>query len=157
MKKRILFVCHGNICRSPIAEYIMKHLVKQYNINDRLEIASAATSCEEIGNDIYPPAKQILSANGILFQHHTARRITRNDYQYYDIIYIMDHANARNLRYVIGEDTDNKVLLLMQAAGFKTSEVEDPWYTGDFKKAYQDIYAACSVIIKNYIPQPNLS
>ncbi len=151
MKERILFVCHGNICRSPMAEYIMKHLAEQYNLNNRLIIASAATSCEEIGNDIYPPAKQMLSANAIPFSHHTARRITRNDYQYYDIIYIMDHANARNLRYVIGEDTDHKVLLLMQAAGLGTRDVEDPWYTGDFGKAYQDIYTACSVLIKNYL------
>lgn len=134
-----------------MAEYIMKHLAKQYNITDRLEIASAATSREEIGNDIYPPAKQMLSANAVPYLHHTARQITSNDYRYYDIIYIMDRANARNLRYIIGEDTDNKVLLLMQAAGLETTEVEDPWYTGDFQKAYQDIYAACSVLIKNYI------
>ena len=120
MTKKILFICHGNICRSPMAEFIMKHLVEtsdEIAQNGAFEIASAAVSTEEIGNDIYPPAKRTLAAHGIPFSRRGARQMTKADYHYYDYIVCMDQSNLRLMRYIIGEDTQNKVSLLMQWAG----------------------------------------
>ena len=116
-KHRILFVCHGNICRSPMAEFILKDMVGKAGIADDFEIASAATSTEEIGNDIYPPAKRILYQKGIKFDSRHARQITRKDYDYYDFIIAMDENNLRNLRKMLGEDTKNKISLMMSYAG----------------------------------------
>ena len=116
----------------------MKHLVAQADQTADFEIASAAVSTEEIGNDIYPPAKRMLAAKGVPFEHRAARQMTRADYAYYDYIVCMDQSNLRWLRYIIGEDTSHKVSLMMAWAG-KTRDVADPWYTGDFEAAYRDI------------------
>ena len=141
-KHRILFICHGNICRSPMAEFILKDMVEKAGIADNFEIASAATSTEEIGNDIYPPAKRILSRKGIKFNSRQARQITKKDYEYYDFIIAMDENNLRNLKRMLGEDTEHKISLMMDYAG-KNRDVADPWYTGDFETTFNDITEGC--------------
>ena len=146
-KHRILFVCHGNICRSPMAEFILKDMVEKAGIADDFEIASAATSTEEIGNDIYPPAKRILFHKGIKFDSRRARQITRKDYDYYDVIIAMDENNHRNLRKMLGEDTKNKISLMMSYTG-KHRNVADPWYTGDFETTYRDLIEGCEGFLK---------
>lgn len=130
-----------------MAEFIMKQLVAQADRTADFEIASAAVSTEEIGNDIYPPAKRMLAAKNVPFVHRAARQMTRADYAYYDHIVCMDQSNLRWLRYIIGEDTDNKVSLMMVWAG-KNRDVADPWYTGDFTKAYDDILEGCQGMLQ---------
>ena len=124
----------------------MKHLVSQAGRSDEFEIASAAVSTEEIGNDIYPPAKRMLTSQNIPFTHHSARQMTRADYAYYDHIICMDQSNLRWLNYIIPSDSAHKVTLLMQWAG-KTRDVADPWYTGDFSKAFNDILEGCQALL----------
>ena len=138
----ILFVCHGNICRSPMAEFIMKDLVKKAGLRDRYEIASAATSWEELGSPVYPPARRELALHGISYQGKTARQVTRKDYETYDALLCMDHSNVRNLLRIIGSDPQGKVHLLMDYTD-TPGEVSDPWYTGDFSRAYADIEKGC--------------
>ncbi|MDO4191649.1 MAG: low molecular weight protein-tyrosine-phosphatase, partial [Bacteroidales bacterium] len=135
--KKILFVCHGNICRSVMAEMVMKHIVRKANREGEFLIDSCATSTEEIGNDIYPPAKQCLTAHNIPFTHHQARQIVLEDYQRFDLIILMDHNNLRNIKRIIPSDTDKKIRMLL------THDVADPWYTGDFEATYRDVVAGC--------------
>ena len=144
--KRILFVCHGNICRSPMAEFIFKHLIRERGVEDQYYVESAAVSTEEIGNPIYPPAKRCLNAHGIPFdKNKTARQITRADYDRFDLIICMDRMNLRWLRYIIPDDPQHKVRLMMSFAGIDR-DVADPWYTGDFETTYHDILTACMFI-----------
>lgn len=145
-KHRVLFICHGNICRSPMAEFIFKDLVEKAGRAEEFEIASAATSTEEIGNDIYPPAKRILTQNGIKFESRKARQITKKDYDYYDYIIAMDENNLRNLRRLLGEDVDGKISLMMSYAG-KHRDVADPWYTGDFATTFDDLLVGCKSLV----------
>ena len=147
---KILFICHGNICRSVMAEFVMKELCRQADVEEQFVIASAAVSREEIGNDIYPPAKRKLREKGIPFELHAARQITRADYAYYDYIICADRSNLRWLERIIGEDTGHKVSLMMAWVG-QTRDVADPWYTGDFEAAYQDIDVSCKAILKELI------
>ena len=158
--KKILFICHGNICRSPMAEFVMKQLVSQAGRADEFEIASAAVSTEEIGNDIYPPAKRMLAAKGVPFERHAARQMTRADYAYYDYIVCMDQSNLRWLNYIIGEDTEHKVSLLKQWLNGPINDkmvndqmvnISDPWYTGDFARAYDDILEGCQGLLKQIL------
>ena len=157
MMTKILFICHGNICRSVMAEFVMKELCRQAGVEEQFEIASAAVSREEIGNDIYPPAKRKLREKGIPFAFHAARQITRADYAYYDYIICADRSNLRWLERIIGKDSGHKVSLMMawvERLDTRTShtdsarDVSDPWYTGDFETAYQDIEASCKAILK---------
>lgn len=150
---RILFICHGNICRSPMAEYIMKALVKAQGLESRFEIASAATSREEIGNSLYPPAQRKLREHGIPFGTHAARQMTRGDYLYYDKIIAMEAYNLRNLRPMVGSDPDQKVFLLMDYTQ-RPGDVADPWYTDDFETAYQDILEGCQGLLKTLTQKP---
>lgn len=149
---KILFICHGNICRSPMAEFVMKQLVEQAGRADEFEIDSAAVSTEEIGNDIYPPAKRMLAAKGVPFTHRAARQMTRADYAYYDYIVCMDQSNLRWMNYIIGEDSAHKVTLLKQWVNAPINDqmvnISDPWYTGDFAKAYSDILEGCQGMLK---------
>ena len=144
---KILFVCHGNICRSPMAEFVMKDLVNKKGMADQFEIASAATSTEEIGNPVYPPAKRKLAEHGISCEGKTARQMTKEDYAYYDYIIAMDRFNLRNMTKFVGNDPDNKVSLLMDFTS-QPKDVADPWYTGDFDATWNDVYEGCVGILK---------
>lgn len=148
---RILFICHGNICRSPMAEFIFKDLLRSRGLEDRFYIESAAVSTEEIGNSIYPPAKRCLNAHGIPFdKNKTARQITRADYDRFDLIIYMDRMNLRWLRHIIPDDPQNKVKLMMSYTG-RDRDVADPWYTGDFETTFRDIMEASRMLLKDII------
>lgn len=147
----ILILCHGNICRSPMAEFILKDIVNRRGLQDRFHIESAAVSTEEIGNSIYPPAKRCLNAHGIPFDSSkTARQVTRSDYDRFDLIICMDRMNLRWLRYIIPDDPQHKVHLMMSYAG-QDRDVADPWYTGDFETTYRDITQAAEPLIDGLI------
>jgi len=138
---KILFVCHGNICRSPMAEYVMKDLVKKAGREKAFHIASAAVSNEEIGNGVYPPARRELSKHGISCDGHRARRITRQELEDYDFIYYMDSSNGRYLSRLFGEDARKCQPLLSR-------DVADPWYTGDFRATWEDVLEGCERILE---------
>lgn len=143
---KILFICHGNICRSPMAEFVMKDLVKKEGLEDCFEIASAATSREELGNPVYPPARQMLQRHGISCTGKTARQLTRQDYEKYDLLICMDQQNIRNARRIVGEDPEGKLRLLLAFAGSDRS-VADPWYTGDFEATWEDVNVGCRAVL----------
>ena len=142
---KILFVCHGNICRSPMAEFVMKDIVEKAGRMADFEIASAATSTEETGNPVYPPAKRTLALHGISCAGKTARQMTRGDYLYYDHILGMDGANMRNMLRICGGDPDRKLRLLMDVTACP-HDVSDPWYTGDFDATWRDVEEGCSAL-----------
>lgn len=145
---KILFVCHGNICRSPMAEFIMKALVRAKGVEHQFYIESAAVSTEEIGNGIYPPARRCLTQHGVLFdKSKTARQVTRADYDRFDRIICMDHSNLSWIKYIIPSDPENKIHLMMSYTGHPR-DVADPWYTGDFEQTFQDILEACECMLK---------
>ena len=144
----ILFVCHGNICRSPMAEFVMKDLVEKAGLGERLHIESAATSREEIGNPVYPPARRKLAEHGIGCEGHAARQITARDYQDFDLLIAMDSANLRNMRRFYGGDPAGKIHMLLDYAGRPGEEVADPWDTGDFQATWQDVSAGCAGLLK---------
>ena len=143
---KILFICHGNICRSPMAEFIMKDLVQKAGLEDQFYIASAATSTEETGRPVYPPARRKLAEHGIGCAGKTARQLTKGDYSRYDLLIGMDSANLRNMRRICGGDQDGKMHLLMEYTG-RPGDVADPWYTGDFETAWQDVLVGCSGLL----------
>jgi protein-tyrosine phosphatase len=146
---RVLFVCHGNICRSPMGEFILKALVKAKGLEDRYHIESAAVSTEEIGNPIYPPAKRCLTQHGIQFDNgKRARQVVRADYDRFDRIVCMDQSNLRLLRRIIPDDPQGKIHLMMSYTGV-SRDVADPWYTGDFEEAFQDILEGCEAMLSN--------
>ena len=144
---RVLFVCHGNICRSPMAEFVMKDMVHRRGLDDRFEIASAATSREEIGNPVYPPARRKLAEHGISCGGHHARQMTREDYDRYDYIIGMDMANLRNICRIAGGDLEHKVSLLLDHTARAGQEVADPWYTGDFDETWDDVTEGCEQLL----------
>ena len=147
---KILFVCHGNICRSPMAEFVMKRLARDRGLGGDFEIASAATSREEIGNPVYPPARRKLSEHGISCSGKTAVQITAADYDRYDYIILMDSNNRRNLRRIIPDDPDGKVHMLMDFTD-RPRDVADPWYTGDFERTWQDISEGCAALLEHIL------
>lgn len=142
---KILFVCHGNICRSPMAEYVMKELVRREGAEEQFEIASAAVSTEELGNPVYPPVKRVLNEHGISCKGHRAHQMTRAEYEYYDYVILMDAMNRRWCQRIIGEDDERKVSLLLEHAGL-SRDVADPWYTGNFEKTWDDVTLGCQAL-----------
>lgn len=145
--KRILFVCHGNICRSPMAEFVMKDLIAKAGRQSEFYIESAATSTEEIGNSVYPPARQMLANHGISCKGKTARQMTRRDYQEFDFLIGMDEWNIRNMNRITGGDPDGKIIKLMNLTS-RPGDVADPWYTGDFTATWRDVTEGCSALLK---------
>ncbi len=145
---KILFVCHGNICRSPMAEFVMKDLVKKAGLEDEFVIASSAVSAEELGNHVYPPAKKVLEEHGISVGDKHAELLTKRDYDLYDLLIAMDTSNLQNIDRIIRSDPEDKVHLLMSYAG-KSASVADPWYTGDFETAYNDIREGCEGLLRS--------
>ena len=144
---KLLFVCHGNICRSPMAEFVMKDLVRQAGLEWKYEIASAATSSEELGNLVYPPARRKLAEHGIGCAGKTARRLTMDDYDEYDLLIGMDRMNFRNMHRICGGDPEGKIHLLMDYTN-RPGEVADPWYTGDFEETWQDVLEGCKRLLE---------
>ena len=149
---RILFVCHGNICRSPMAEFIMKDLVNNAGLEDAFRIASAATSTEEIWNGqgslIYPPAQKKMSEKGIPFdKSKRARLLEKRDYDRFDLLIGMDERNRKSMKLLFPGDPEGKIQLLLDYTD-RPREVSDPWYTGDFERAYQDIREGCEALLR---------
>ena len=144
---RILFVCHGNICRSPMAEFVMKDLVAKAALDNTFEIASAATSTEELGNPVYLPARRKLAEHGIACEGKTARQMTRADYKHYDLLIGMDRANLRNMTRICGGDSMGKIHTLLDYTD-RPGEVADPWYTGDFEATWRDVYEGCTMLLR---------
>ncbi len=150
-KVRILFVCHGNICRSPMAEFIMKDLVRKAGLEDRFQIDSAATSTEEIlngvGNPVYPPARRELARHGISCGGKRAVLLRKPDYDRYDLIIGMDHNNLRNMHRILGDDPAEKIKLLLDYTD-RPGDIADPWYSGDFEKNWDDILRGCKRLLQ---------
>ena len=152
--KKIMFVCHGNICRSPMAEFIFKKMLSERGLEGELTVASSATSREEIigdiGNPVYPPARAELKKHGISCDGKRAVQITKADYQKYDLLVTMDSMNVRNLMRIIGSDPDLKVRKLMDYTS-RGGDVADPWFTGEFDITYRDIYEGCEALLEDLI------
>lgn len=144
---KILFVCHGNICRSPMAEFVMKDLVQRTGCEDDFVIASAATSREEIGHDIHYGTREKLMQMHIPFSRRRAVQLTKADYEYYDLLIAMDAENLQGIRRIIGADLQSKVHLLLEYCGEPWAEVADPWYTGDFDATYNDVIRGCRALL----------
>ncbi len=155
---KILFICHGNICRSPIAEFVLRSMVEARGLEDCFEIASAATSTEEIwggrGNPIYPPAQAELRKHGIGktaytdFSGKRARQVRKSDLQEYDLLLCADSANVRNTLRITGADTEGKVRLLLDYTDHPGRSIADPWYTGDFSETWNDVYRGCEGLLR---------
>lgn len=147
--KKILFVCHGNICRSPMAEFIMKDIVQKAGMDDQFHIESAATSTEEIGNSVYPPARRKLAEHGISCEGKTARQMTRSDYDRFDLLVGMDEWNIRNMKRIAGGDPDRKIFKMLDFTS-RHGDVADPWYTGNFDATWRDCLEGCEMIFQQY-------
>lgn len=165
---KILFVCHGNICRSPMAEYVMKHLVESRSDDlskvglsaSDFEIASAATSTEEIGNPVYPPARRMLNSHGINCDGHAARQMTSRDYDHYDYIVLMDRNNLRNLRWNLKPEQlkdDAKKISMMMDWTCRPGDVADPWYTGNFEATWRDVNEGCEGLLNEIMSKELLA
>ena len=144
---KIMFVCHGNICRSPMAEFYMKHIVEKAGLEGEIFIASSATSLEEIGNDVHYGTKAILDKYNIPYNRRQAVRFTYKDYEEYDLVLLMDKNNMRNIRYIVPDDKDEKISLLLEFAG-ESASIADPWYTGEFETTYRDIKRGCTALLQ---------
>ena len=144
---KILFVCHGNICRSPMAEFILKDLAEKEGLSAQLQVGSAAVSSEELGHPVYPPARRKLAEHGISCAGKTARQLQREDYARWDLLLGMDRSNLRGMRRICGGDPDGKIRLLMDYT-HRPGEVADPWYTGDFEAAWRDISEGCAGLLR---------
>lgn len=150
---KILFVCHGNICRSPMAEFIFKDMVSKAGLAAQFIIASAATSTEEIwngvGNPVYPPARSILASHGISCAGKRARRMTKQDYKEYDCLIGMETRNVQNMIQIAGGDPEHRIFRLLDLTPHPR-DIADPWYTGDFQEAYADILEGCEALLRKW-------
>ena len=146
---KIMFVCHGNICRSPMAEFVFRHMINKRGLADKISVASSATSTEEIGNDTHRGTKAILTKYGIPFTRREAVQLTRADYNKYDMFIGMDSYNIRNMLRIFGADPDGKVIKLLDLTD-RGGDVADPWYTGDFEATYRDVTEGCEALIHNF-------
>lgn len=153
-KIRILFVCHGNICRSPMAEFIFKDLIKKNGLGEKFDVASAAVSSEEIGNPVYPPAKRKLAEYGISCKGKTAVQIKNYDYQKYDYIIAMEEYNISRMKKIIPDDPEGKIKLLLDFTE-NHGDIDDPWYSGNFDITFDEILKGCKGILK-YLEDKNL-
>ena len=144
---KILFVCHGNICRSPMAEFVMKDLVEKAGCASEFYIESAAVSAEELGNPVYPPARRELAHHGISCDGKTARQMTRDDYDRFDLLICMDSSNLRRMERICGGDPDGKMSRLLEHTG-RFDDVADPWYTGDFSATWRDVVDGCTALLE---------
>ena len=147
---KIMFVCLGNICRSPMAEFVMKDLVKKQGVEELFHIESAATSDDEVGNPIYPPVRELLSKRGISCKGKTARQLCRSDYEKYDYFIGMDSSNRRNMLRLFGNDPKAKVSLLLDHTS-RPGDVADPWYTRDFQATERDVQEGCEALLKELL------
>ena len=151
---KIMFVCHGNICRSPMAEFVLKDMVKKAGREAEFVIASSATSTEEIwggvGNPVYPPARDELKKHGITCEGKRAVQIKKSDYDKYDYLICMDENNMRNIRRIISSDPENKIVKLLDFTG-ENRNVADPWYSGDFETCYRDVYNGCKALLEKLL------
>lgn len=143
---KILFVCHGNICRSPMAEFVMKDMVQKAGLDHEFHIESAATSTEELGNPVYPPARRKLAEHNIDCSGKTARQLKKRDYTTYNLLIGMDQANRRNMHRMCGGDPEGKIHLLLDFTN-RPGNVADPWYTGDFEATWQDVELGCQELL----------
>lgn len=148
--KKILFICHGNICRSTMAEMVFKHLIRQQHIDHLFYVDSAATSREEIGNNVHRGTRRKLAEVGIPCSDHYATQITKADYDKYDYLIVMDTANIRELKWIIPSDPEGKVSMLLDYAGREGESIADPWYTGDFDETYDDVLAGCKGLLEYF-------
>ena len=153
---RIMFVCHGNICRSPMAEFILKKMVSERGLENAFSIASSATSSEEIyrgvGNPIYPPARRELERHGVAYESRRAVQLVSDDYDKYDMFVGMDSANVRNIHRIFGSDKDRKIFKLMEFTS-RGGDVADPWYSDRFDIAFDDIYDGCEALLNSILKQ----
>ena len=148
--KRIMFVCHGNICRSPMAEFVFMNMVRARGMSDLFTAESAATSTEEIGNDVHRGTKAILTKYNIPFHRREAVQLCRSDYEKYDLFVGMDSANIRNMHRIFGADPDGKIVKLLDFTS-RPGDVADPWYTGNFEATYRDVTQGCEGLIEYLI------
>ncbi len=152
---KVLFICHGNICRSPMAEYVMKDLVKKSGYENEFYIASAATSTEEIGNHIHPGTRNKLREVGIPTDNRVAVQLKRSDYDRYDYLIGMDSWNYKNIMRIVGDDPEGKVSLLLEFAG-SSEDIADPWYTGNFDQTYDDVCRGCEALLHQLLVEGKL-
>ena len=144
--KKIMFVCHGNICRSPMAEFVMKKMVADRGLENQFVICSSATSTEEIGNDIHPGTRRALDKNGVPYSKREAVQLDRRVYEKYDLFIGMDSANVRNMHRIFGSDPDGKIKKLLDYTN-RPGDVADPWYTGDFSATWRDVNEGCEGLL----------